>query len=504
MDAEKLAGGRREEMAEIRVRQGRAGEPRLRRRKLRGPHERVQEREVHRLLARIDLGVQGAHGEKEEKRPPEDESRFPALRGGGHACGAAVAKEAGREEGRRRDQEKASCEGYPAPRDEEPRQKREEEDAGDAPEGVAPGPRGKQDGEETRAREPHGLEPYRKEREGDEGRAQEGDSRAPLRRRGRAGRACGMREEKVVARQGLRRRGREESGLEGTFRQPLQVLEEQNLRVIVDGERLVGELVGHLDSEDGRARGDLLYERVAEVAREEETERAVREGKLLGHARDGAVQALRLEDDPVRARELPGELFHLSGRVGLVEGERDHLVTLGRAPRKPEGKPLVPILLDDARPVRHVVVEPERGRDDAVRARVDRREGEGPHRRAAHDGGPEEASRPAALGLLREECSGEEREERVDGQEIARELHVERARQKHERHEEGDDDPLDVRELSEEREAPSGGPESREAEERPETPEHDFAGFVQEIRDADVLVRVRHGARVADHRALLG
>ena len=149
-------------------------------------------------------------------------------------------------------------------------------------------------------------------------------------------------------------------------------------------------------------------------------------------------------------------------------------------------------------------MKPQRRRDGAVRARVDRRERESPHRRAAHDDGSQEASRPPALGLLGEPDCGPEGEERVDGQEIARELHLERARQEDVGHEERGEDPLDGRERPEEGEAPAGGPERGEAEERPEAPEHELPGLVQEVRDADVLVRVRHEARVADHRALLG
>src|ERR1019366_5944146 len=211
MDAEKLAGSCREEVAKIRVRERRAGEPRLRRRQLRGPEEGVQEREVHRLLTREDLRVQRAHGEEEEKRAPENERRLSTFGCGRRRTRAAAAEEAGREERGRRDEEKATRERSPAPRDEEPRQEGEEEDTGDAPEGVAPRARREQDGEEACARKRDGLEPYGEEQESHGGRALRGDTRARFQgrgRRGHSGRRPGRaREQEIVARQGLRRRG---------------------------------------------------------------------------------------------------------------------------------------------------------------------------------------------------------------------------------------------------------------------------------------------------------
>ena len=255
MNAEELPRRRREEMAEIRVRERRAGEPGFGRRELRGPQERVQEREVHRLLARVDLRIQGAHGEEEQERAPEDERRLPALGRWRGLSRPAAAEEAGRKERRRRDGEKASRERCKAPRDEEPGHEREEEDAGDAPEGVSPWACREKNGEKPRAREARELEPRREKEQRDEGRAQAGNPPARLRglcgRRRRRGR--GMREEKIVARESLRRRGRQEGFLDRLGGKPLRVLEEQDFRVVVDRERLVGELVGHLNSQEGRA-----------------------------------------------------------------------------------------------------------------------------------------------------------------------------------------------------------------------------------------------------------
>ena len=272
--------------------------------------------------------------------------------------------------------------------------------------------------------------------------------------------------------------------------------------MVVDGERLVGELVGHLNSEEGRAGRDFANECVPEIAGEEESECPVREWKLLRGTRDGAVEALRLEDDPVRVGEAPCELRHLLRRVGLVETERDDPVTLGQATGKTEREPLVPVLFENSRALGNVVVKPQRGRDGAVGARVDAGEREGPHGCAAHDRGAEDAPRAPALGLLREPGRRPQGEKRVDGQEVPRELHLERARQENVGREKRDEDPLDVRELPDEGEAAGRGPQRGHAEQRTETPEHDLPGLVQEVRDADVLVRERQEARVPDHRAL--
>src|SRR5262249_50394103 len=59
------------------VAQRRAGEPRIGRRQGPGAHENVQNREVHRLLAPIDLGVQRAHPNEEEKADGEGDLRLP-------------------------------------------------------------------------------------------------------------------------------------------------------------------------------------------------------------------------------------------------------------------------------------------------------------------------------------------------------------------------------------------------------------------------------------------
>ena len=186
VDAEELPGGRGEEVTEVGVREGRAGEPRLGRRKLGGPKERVQEREVHRLLAEVDLGVRGADGEEEEERAPEDERRLPALRRGRRGIGemrAAVAEEAGGEERGRRDDEEAPRERRPVPRDDEPRHEREEEDAGDAPERVAARPRGEEDGEDSRARAARRFEPRGEEKQREEGEPEGRDTATRLRGR---------------------------------------------------------------------------------------------------------------------------------------------------------------------------------------------------------------------------------------------------------------------------------------------------------------------------------
>ena len=255
MNAEELPRRRREEMAEIRVGERRAGEPGFGRRELGGPQQRVQKREVHRLFARVDLRVEGAHGEEEEERAPEDERGFPTFRRRCRLGRAATAEEAGRKERRRGDDEKTSREGREAPRDDEPGDEREDEDASHAPEGVSPRAGREEKSQKPRARESRELEPRGEEQQGDEGGPQARNAPARLgglrgrrRRRGR-----GMRQEKIAARQGLRGCCGKQRLLDRLGGAPPRVLEEQDFRVVVDREGLVGELVGHLHAQEGRA-----------------------------------------------------------------------------------------------------------------------------------------------------------------------------------------------------------------------------------------------------------
>ncbi len=148
-------------------------------------------------------------------------------------------------------------------------------------------------------------------------------------------------------------------------------------------------------------------------------------------------------------------------------------------------------------------MEPEGRRHRAVRARVDRDERERPDGRPAGDGGPQDPPGPAPFRLLGEPRPGPEHEDRVHGEEVARELDLERARDEDVRHEERGENPLARRERPDAGEAHEGRPERREAEERPESPEDELLALVEEVRHPEVLVREREDPRVADHRALL-
>ena len=273
--------------------------------------------------------------------------------------------------------------------------------------------------------------------------------------------------------------------------------------MVVDGEGLVCELVRHLDPEKRGPRRDVLLEDVAEVAGEKEAERAVRERELRGSARDRAVEPLRLEDDPVRLRELSGELRHLRGRIGLVEPEVDDRIALRGPTREREREPLVPVLLQDVGAFRYGVVEPAGSRHRAVGARVDRDEGERPDGRPADDGGPQDPSAAPALRLAGEPRAGPEQEDRVHGKQVAGELHLERAGDEDVGHEEGREHPLARPERPDAGEARERRPERRDPEEGSEPPEDELLALVKEVGHADVLVREREDAGVTDHRALL-
>ena len=68
------------EMAEVGIVDDLARHPRLGRRQLLRAVHRVQKREVHRLLAPVDLGIAGANGEKKEKRREKDDGAGKASR----------------------------------------------------------------------------------------------------------------------------------------------------------------------------------------------------------------------------------------------------------------------------------------------------------------------------------------------------------------------------------------------------------------------------------------
>ncbi len=504
MDAEEFADRGEGVVAEVRVGERRAREPRLGRRQGGRPEERVQEREVHRLLAREDLGTRGAEREEEEERSPRDELRLPPLGRRRREGPAARESPGGGAEGRRPRQEQRPPERRPAPGHEEPGPEREEEDAARLPERVEAGAFRQGGGEEGVAGEAEKLEEAGEEEERGGPGSQAGQARAGagFRHGARGGRGLG--EEEVVARERARRRAREEPRLDLARRELPAVLEDEDLRVVVHAQGLVRELVRELEAEERRPRREGTREREPEVPGEQEAERAVRERELVRSPRHGPVEPLRLEDDAVRGRQLLRELRHLRGRVRLVEPEHHDRVPLGGGAGEREREALVPVLLEDAGSRGDVLVEPPGSRDRAVRARVDREEGERPDGGARGDGGPEDPTGAGRRGLLGQPRGRPEREDRVDGQEVAGELHRERAGDEDVRHEERRQHPLAGPEPAEGREPRARRPKRREPEQGPERPEDELLALVEKVRDADVLVRVRQEARVADHRALLG
>ena len=80
--------------------------------------------------------------------------------------------------------------------------------------------------------------------------------------------------------------------------------------MIVDGQRLVAELVGNLDAEQRRARGDFLDQRVAEIAGEQLVEVVELAGTcgyfVAARTVTRAVEALGLEGDVVGCSPAPG------------------------------------------------------------------------------------------------------------------------------------------------------------------------------------------------------
>ena len=157
-------------------------------------------------------------------------------------------------------------------------------------------------------------------------------------------RVVGTGEEEVAAGEGLRRLRAPQAALELRRREPLGVAEDDRLRVVVDGERLVGQLAREAHAEELRRRGERPDERVAEVAGEEEPEEPVGVGEAVLRLRDRAVEPLRLEDEDVSRGEPVREEPRLLGAVGLVERQLDDAEPLGRTVGEGEGEALVPVL----------------------------------------------------------------------------------------------------------------------------------------------------------------
>ncbi len=246
VDAEGLRERRDEELPEVGVGERRPGEPRLRRRKELGTEEDVQEREVHRLLAPEDLRREGADGGEEEERTEEEALGREQLAAGERARRPGGERpgeddDDGRGEGERRD------EGEEPPRDEGPGGEAEEGDAGHFRKGVDAG-----DGGEARPEEPPGGEAERlEEREPEEERERRGArARDPLLRVGM--RVVGAGAEDLPPGERAGRHRLEKEPLEGRGVEAPGVAEDGDARVVVDGERLVGELGREAEAEELR------------------------------------------------------------------------------------------------------------------------------------------------------------------------------------------------------------------------------------------------------------
>ena len=138
------------------VAERRAGQPRVRGREQGCSHEDVQDREVHRLLAPVDLGIQRPDSEKEQE--PEGkhglalEERPAVLADEPHDVVAVAEKRPGRRDGEKRQgsQDGAAAVGKDAPRHAERREVRGDDEAEHAGESEAPVGKTREGGEGDR------------------------------------------------------------------------------------------------------------------------------------------------------------------------------------------------------------------------------------------------------------------------------------------------------------------------------------------------------------------
>src|SRR5207245_2323609 len=146
--------------------------------------------------------------------------------------------------------ERPAGERQPSDRRDEPRDVPEEEEPDHLRERPEAGPRAEKGREERVARESERLEESGREEDRGQRRAEEAARLLRLR-------APRVRQEDVPPRESARRDAVQELLENLARREPPGVPEDERLRVVVDAERLVEELVGDLEAEEAGTRGEL-------------------------------------------------------------------------------------------------------------------------------------------------------------------------------------------------------------------------------------------------------
>ena len=497
MEAAKLAERSRHEVPEPGVVQDRAREPWIRGWQRGRPRERVEEREVHRLLAPEHGRVARAHQREHGEGAPEERLHERRLRGPSPAprpprAGAGGDREREHHEehgGRERALEQVA---------EPPRGPGQEQQAQD------PGQR-----ETAHARQPRRGQRMGRQREGLHHERPPQEPKAALPDRIAApdeaerSRRRASRPQEVGARQALRT---------GVFAQPasdlvrgqaLPVAEDEHLRVVVDAQRFVRQLVRKLERAEPGPGGLLVDEIESEAVREEQAVEAGRHREAARVARDRADDSLRGQHDVLRARQLAGEIVPLRVGVGLVEREVHHPIAPRIAAGQRQREALVPVLREERGPLGHVPVDPFGSSRRRVRATIDREKRERAHRRGRGHG-EQEGSTDTRRARVPQPRGRPQDEDRVDRQQVPRVLHVERARQQHEGH-----DPRrqhQRRSGSHRAQAPerdAASPQGRRSQRRAHAPHRHLPQVVRVLGNADVLDGVGQRAGVPHHRALL-
>ncbi len=225
----------------------------------------------------------------------------------------------------------------------------------------------------------------------------------------------------VHGRRRLRHRG-EEQRLGLRSREARGFSEEQDARMVVDGELLLRAIVREAEGAQGRVGHELGHPVEAQASVEERAVVGDRHGKDRRHARHVSVDAVARDRQPVRVLERVHDLGSLAGRVRVEERQRRAGVAARVVRRDAEGEPVVPGLVAEFLSLRHVRIDPARRLDARVGAAVDRAERERPEKRAAENrdrGSPGQAGPTSANQERGEHDSGQRRERRIGRIEVA-------------------------------------------------------------------------------------
>ncbi len=304
----------------------------------------------------------------------------------------------------------------------------------------------------------------------------------------------------VHGRRRLRDRGQEERPrLRGRVRGGLA--EEQHAGMVVDGELLLGAVVGEAHRPERRVRG--------EVGRALEAEAAVEEGPVVRdrHREDGRdarhvhVDAPRGHRDPVGLGQSLDHDLDFLRRVRIEERNRGARVAAGVVLRHRHRLAVVPRLVGEGLSLRHVRINPAGGFDPGVRPTVDRRERDRPEKRGAQHRDGRRAGEPRHPGVRHPRGKGDSRQDgqrRVGGVEVPdrlddRQAVVEEEEQDVDR-QRGQCEDLPAEDRGE---APEERGDRAEPEGEPRAPQNEVLDGIEE-RAARPLQRgreTRHGAR---------